>query len=268
MIALILGGAPSVWHELSEASGLIWPRRHIVVAANLAGIALGDRIDGWATEHADELPGWMARRQGNDDYRTFTPADVTPRWDGSSGLFALQCALFEMGASAAILCGVPMDSGAGHFSVPGPWALTTNYRRAFQAALPEIGGRVRSMSGWTADLLGAPTATWVDAVATLRPLGASRPQHARTPMHKVENTSKVAQKIIVQSETGGFKHVWLAPGESDSFEIDPKQARYQTGDLKVTALADEAADEPKGRAAKAAAPPPGHKPINPDTDGQ
>lgn len=265
MIALIVGGAPNVWPDLSRASGLIWPRRHIVVVANLAGVALADRIDGWATEHADELPRWMAQRKGNADYRTFTPADVAPRWDGSSGLFALQCALFEMGASAAILCGLPMESRAGHFSVPGPWASTTDYRRAFRAALPEIGGRVRSMSGWTQELLGSPTPTWIDAVATLRPLGASRPQHARTPMHKVENTSKVAQKIIVQSETGGFKHVWLAPGESGDFEIDPKQARYQTGDLKVTDLAEEPGDEPKTRA-KAAAPA-GHKPISPDTDG-
>ena len=81
----------------------------------------------------------------------------------------------------------------------------------------------------------------------------------------MENTSKVAQKIIVQSETGGFKHVWLAPGESGDFEIDPKQARYRTGDLKVTALAEEPRDEPKARAK--AAVPAGHKPISPDTDG-
>ncbi len=41
------------------------------------------------------------------------------------------------------------------------WGDAPHYREAWTDALPEIAGRARSMSGWTRDLLGAPTADWI-----------------------------------------------------------------------------------------------------------
>lgn len=247
MIALILGGAPSVWAEMTTAGGLLWPRFQIVVAANLAGIAYGDRLDAWATLHPDELPGWQARRQGNDDYRTFTPDETPERWPGSSGLYAVQVALFELGAAGVILCGVPMDSRAGHFTGRTPWESVTDYRRAFQAALPEIGGRVRSMGGWTQDLFGAPTREWIDAIHPARPLGVSRSTQAReAAMHKISNVSQTTQKFNALRPNGEMYIARLAPGQTDKFECDVNQAVFVRGLLKVEAgaaasQADEAA---------------------------
>jgi hypothetical protein len=241
MIALILGGAPSVWTELATAKAMLGAGGYVVVAANLAGRDAPDRIDAWASLHSDLIAGWAADRKGNADFRAFAPtrhpdalaAEIVPeRWAGSSGLYAAQVALYEVGASAAILCGVPMDSSAGHFAIPGPWASTTSYRRAFEAALPAIGGRVRSMGGWTSQLFGRPEPEWIEAVSTLRPLGRTQPK--RRPMFTVTNNSNETKRFNEEDPNGGFRLVRLAPGESGQFEINPNQAIFQRGELTVT----------------------------------
>jgi len=66
-----------------------------------------------------------------------------------------------MGASGAILCGVPLESEAGHFHFPGQWAPVTTYRQEWQAVSPLIGDRVRSMGGWTAFEFGQPDKHWI-----------------------------------------------------------------------------------------------------------
>lgn len=263
MIALILGGAPSVWDEHAAAEELLC-RGRLVVAANLAGIHYPGRLDAWATLHPDLLPGWASQRKGNADFRSFTPDDVAERWSGSSGLYAAQVALFEMGTSGVILCGVPMDSAAGHFTGRTPWESTTSYRQAFAQALPEIGGRVRSMGGWSADLFGKPTPAWIDTIDKLRPLGASRPQHLRTTMHTITNTSSATQRFNARRPNGELYIARLAPGASDEFDADVNQAVFARGLLKATNL-EKSAKPAKATAKKATAKraaPAGHKPLS------
>lgn len=176
MIAVVLGGAKGVWSDLSSLRGLIEP--DLIVATNDAGVVYPGRLDAWVSLHPEKLPEWRRRRKGNQDYRCFTHKrrhgvgdveQVVERWPGSSGLFAAHIALDEMGASGVVLCGVPMDRAAAHFFEPGaPWLDAENYRRGFQAALPVIGGSVRSMSGWTAELLGVPDAEWLTNRAAAR----------------------------------------------------------------------------------------------------
>lgn len=264
MIALILGGAPSVWDDLSTARRLVGDRRTITVAANLAGLHHDGPLDGWATLHAELISGWAKTRSAG---RLFAPARMGPapvdvvaeRWCGSSGLYAAQCALFEMGAPAVILCGVPMDRAAGHFIVPGQWAPVVTYRQAFAAALPVIGGRTRSMGGWTRSLFGAPTDAWLDAVATQKPMGSTSPQHRNGPMHTVKNVSQEAKTFNEADPEGGYRRVTLQPGESGSFDIDPNQSRFQTGELKVSeagakAPAAKAKTKPRGKATPKSTP--------------
>lgn len=245
MLALILGGAPAVWDDLAAAQAVLGPHRPLIVACNMAGFHFGGRINAWCSLHPERRAEWAAARRGNADYRWFVPTItagpyaevVAERWPGSSGLYAAQIALFELGASAAILCGVPMDSEAGHFAVPGPWATTRSYRRAFVAALPVIGGRLRSMGGWTASLLGSPTAAWVSAVATAKPLATPRLNpEARLEMHNVKNTSKTTQRFFQRPAAGGGL-VRLAPGEEGVFDIDPLQPRFTGGGLSISKVA-------------------------------
>lgn len=175
MIALILGGAPQVWDDLAAAQALLAGKPHLTVAANLAGVHYEGRLDGLATYHSDCLASWSAERAAkglNTDFRAFTPSPagipseiVSESWDGSSGLFAVRCALFHMGASGVILCGVPLEREAGHFANPAPWAPVTTYRQEWQAVAPLIGDRVRSMGGWTAETFHRPDEPWIAAHA-------------------------------------------------------------------------------------------------------
>jgi hypothetical protein len=240
VIALVLGGAPSVWTDLAAAKAMLAGQRHLIVAANLAGIHHQGPLDAWATLHPEHLDEWTEAR-GQGGYRVFSPAkvcdcvdvEVAPeRWNGSSGLYALQIALEQMNASAAILCGVPMEQAAGHFLTGGPWAPVTSYRQAFAAALPIHGGRVRSMGGWTADLFGTPSPAWIAAASTMKPGQRGRPARTR-PMHKVTNTSKTTQRFNAIRPEGGFDLVRLAPGESKDVEIDTMQPKFTGGALKV-----------------------------------
>lgn len=248
-IAIVLGGARCVWDDLRAAEELLGDRLQVVVACNYAGIHFTGRLAAWATEHADLMAGWRTQRRGNADYRTFLGAEhwtcrdaevVEERWPGSSGLYAVQIALTEMQASAAILCGMPLDRGAGHFDRPGPWSDTDHFRHGFCLALPVIGGRVRSMGGWTADLLGTPAAAWLDAVSSIRPLSGPTTRPTRRPMHHVKNVSEDSQPFHGFDEEGEPKTFRLAPGESGKFEINPAQAAFQSGELKVTAVRADA----------------------------
>lgn len=272
MIALILGGAPSWQREAAEAAALL-NRRHFVVAANLAGIHWRGKLDAWATEHPEHLAAWRSERSGPAAGRYFVPGGLAlcpwaeraaDRWNGSSGLYAAQVALFELGATAIILCGIPMDSEAGHFVNPGAWAGTADYRLGFEAALRECGGRVRSMGGWTSELFGGPSPTWIGAVDNIKPLGASAPQHLRIiDMHSVENTGKTTEKFWAQDEKGERVLFIVPPGVTVKADIDQEQARFQGGALKVTPITSATSEETpaENQPAPTKEPIPGHRPL-------
>lgn len=93
---------------------------------------------------------------------------VKPKWHGSSGLYAAQIALEELGFDGVILAGCPMDAAAGalcQHSEMGDPTKVDRFKPEWARALPEISGRIRSMSGWTRDLLGAPSGEWLAALA-------------------------------------------------------------------------------------------------------
>lgn len=250
-VALILGGAPSVFDEAHEAAVLL-NRRHVVVAANLAGIEWLGPLAAWATLHPEHLPTWRRQRKGPAAARHFTPggpkapewAETAPeRWPGSSGLYAVQVALFELGATGAILCGIPMDADAGHFTGRAQWESVTGYRRAFAQALPVIGARTRSLSGWTRELFGPPTQAWIEAIDNTKPLGATRPPAETTPMHTVKNVSKAEQSFWADDGTGERRLYRLQPGDAVLANIDPRQPRFRRGGpYQITSLEERASD--------------------------
>jgi hypothetical protein len=182
-IALCLGGAQKVWADLARAQDLCMGREVIVFACNFAGIQYDGHLDGWATLHPEMFADWQVQRANlgrNTDYRAFVHAarpsvsaqSLAYRWHGSSGLFMAQAAIEAMGAAGAILCGVPMDGGGDHIHWPaGRWRGVHHYQAAFVHA-QEDGAPIRSMSGWSAEVLGAPDAAWLDSLAVPVPVGA------------------------------------------------------------------------------------------------
>lgn len=53
-------------------------------------------------------------------------------------------------------------------------------------------------------------------------------------MYVVENTSDTTQRFNEADPQGGFRKIFLAPGESGTFDIDPLQGRFHRGALKAT----------------------------------
>jgi len=170
LIALVLGGADCLHDDRRRAEAMFEP--DTIIATNGAGIAEPGPLKHWVTMHPNLFPIWMAERRkaGRSDAQNLwcrvgapAPPHLTCRrvhsWGGSSGLLAVAVGL-ELGY-LVVCCGVPLDK-TPHFDDPKrtPWKDGPNYRPAWvrrRAAL----GDVRSMSGWTAELLGQPTQEWL-----------------------------------------------------------------------------------------------------------
>lgn len=173
MIAAVLGGANCVWDDLAALRALT--KVDVIIATNDAGAHFAEPVDHWVTLHAEKLSVWMGERA----QRGYPPAsrvwvhDRAPRtvpgidgydkladWGGSSGLFAVQVAL-SLGLERVVLCGVPMEGTYGHFFDPGRWQWAVRYRSAWQQRIAFIAETTRSMSGWTAEILGKPDEVWL-----------------------------------------------------------------------------------------------------------
>lgn len=181
MIALVLGGAAGVWKEAERASKLC--RFSHVIACNDAAVAWPGRLDAFVTLHPDRLFGWLQDRKAagrpaalktvvhegwkarmqSDDLK---PDVVTEylfegqRDSGSSGLFCVKYALVNLRLPKAVVCGVPMQASHGHFFRARDWSGAHKHQKGWVQAMPHIAGRVKSMSGWTRELLGEPDREW------------------------------------------------------------------------------------------------------------
>lgn len=182
MLAVILGGANSVWEDLANLKAMVEP--DVVYAINDAGAVYPHRVDFWCTLHAEKLYGWTSNRVATGypaPGRIITARQMLKRemscilyppelflvyeeeqdWDGSSGLYAVKHAM-GAGYDRIVLCGVPMTSEAGHFFDASPWTAASRYHWAWQKHARQLSPKVRSMSGWTMGLLGRPTQDWLN----------------------------------------------------------------------------------------------------------
>lgn len=173
MIALCLGGALSVWAEYEAAKTLIGDRPFLTVACNHAAVRFPGHLDAFASLHPELVDGWLADRAAaghNVDCRIFTHRPgrrqnaeaLAWRWFGSSGLYTAQVAIDRLDCAGAILCGVPMDDNAGHIH-HGTWDAAYHYRAGLQDAAAQK-PQVRSMSGYTQELFGAPDIPWLESL--------------------------------------------------------------------------------------------------------
>jgi len=160
---IITGAAPDVLVDIAAV-----PR---VCEYDLMAIG-PDAADkyGWpikyvATYHPEDLPEIRRRRErrgGNTDYRVVSHKpgegiDIVGPHHKPSGSSALLGALtaIRLGYDRIVLAGCPMTGKNAKGRNYG------DYRRGWETSLEELGGRVRSMSGWTAELLGRPTDEWI-----------------------------------------------------------------------------------------------------------
>ena len=175
--ALVLGGAECVWSDIAEARRIGRPAG--VVGCNHIGIAFPHPMDAWCSLHPDEFGAWSAQRtaRGLPAHRelygqsgaayaskavqvTLTDMGFTGGTvNGTSSLFACKVALVDLGFDRVVLCGAPMEDGP-HFNGPHGLPHVERHKPAWIAAAPLLRDRVRSMGGWTRELLGEPTVDW------------------------------------------------------------------------------------------------------------
>jgi hypothetical protein len=180
--ALVLGGARNIWADVEAALEL--GEFDGVVGCNDIGACWPGVMDAWVSLHGSHFVMWCARRElrGRPPHKAiyshaagagepannrrvdhFVPYQFEGQdRSGSSGLFALKVALIDLGFDKAVLCGIPMTEGDRHFFDPRDWDAALAHRQGWVQALPVIKDRARSMSGWTREILGAPTAEWLD----------------------------------------------------------------------------------------------------------
>lgn len=172
--ALILGGANTLEADRQAALELFEP--DLIIACNHAGRDEAGRVDHWASMHAELLPLWVKARAeagrppaGQIWHARHRPcilpgARPIESWGGSSGLLCVAVA-YELGCAQVVLAGVPMVKTNAHYDDKRPWNEARQYWPVWERRAPKMMGRVRSMSGWTADLLGFPTKDWIDGLA-------------------------------------------------------------------------------------------------------
>ena len=172
---VVLGSAPCLWVDLLAA--------HVeedweVIAVNGAGVLFEGKLNIWASIHGPALNRWIEQRSalGYDmdfdaygNYADDQDSGDVIRWNrpnggGSSGLFAVMIAL-ELGFTKLILCGMPMNGDERLNEKdevelgPTPYA---HYRKGWEQRQELLSKHVRSMSGWTRETFGAPTADWLN----------------------------------------------------------------------------------------------------------
>lgn len=181
--ALVVGGANGFGNDVRAALELFEP--DVVYVCNDMGVSY-QSFDYWVTLHPEKMAKWKKERAqlvtgehpptvgplwkevGTEPKKFAHTMDrqASYRWhdgqrsSGSTGLFAAKVALDD-GCTHVVLAGVPMSAKAGHHFRRGHWKDCDAFLPMWRESLPYIRDRVRSMSGWTLELLGRPTPTWL-----------------------------------------------------------------------------------------------------------
>jgi hypothetical protein len=196
--ALIVGGGTHVRADVARALALFKP--DLTIAINDMGALWRHRLDHWVTLHPLKMPRWlmMRRLRGLDmsfqlwtdkhemkvppeqkRAKSFLPYDFKfkmfedYRSSGLSGLYAVKVAL-HLNATRIVLAGVPMDQSGHVLGRKGHW-ISAHRLPAWRLKADAMRPCVRSMSGWTCELLGVPTLEWING-GTDRP---ACPDHRR-----------------------------------------------------------------------------------------
>ena len=179
-LAVVCGSAAELHDDVAtlQAPGAV---RAVWIAVNDAGWVLaGIPFAHWCTLHPDLLQGWQRKRaeRGGEPVGSTWGPSTRRRYDGvgnyrghwgagSSALFAVKIALEDVGCARVVLCGVPLHSGpyaqpdAGTWQGDWPAREAAIHREGWTRRADQLGARVRSMSGWTRELLGAPTPAFI-----------------------------------------------------------------------------------------------------------
>jgi hypothetical protein len=171
-VLLIIGAAPCTGEDIMRFFDIKEARNGVDYM--LIGYDSVELVSEWckyfATYHPNEIQMSKDRRHkygGNTDFLVIShqqhqgEVDMIVPIVGPSGSSAMLGALagLQLGYSRITLCGCPLNGS----NTKGDNYET--FRQGFEYAgnKKQIMGKVKSLSGWTADFLGTPTEEWLDA---------------------------------------------------------------------------------------------------------
>lgn len=140
------------------------------MAINFAGLFVHRRVTHWVSIHGSMFPDYLGLRAqirrpiDKRSPRILTHAlnpqeGVDYAWRDTvgldSGLYGVRIALL-LGYDQIVLAGIPNDATGHFYEDPRTARSMVTSAAVWKRFAPEMAGRVTSLSGWTADLLGAP----------------------------------------------------------------------------------------------------------------
>lgn len=165
-LALVVGTAASAFEDAAPYKD----RASLIIAVNAMitgfpgdiqiGVTLHPEFAHWYYESRRyrQTTPWLLYSSASNQGVTHV---VQQRWPGTSSLYAVQIAQ-QVGARRVVLAGSPMDLSPKFDEQPnGLGAWLDQYREAWTKAKDEFVIPVRSASGWTRELLGAPPEDWL-----------------------------------------------------------------------------------------------------------
>lgn len=183
--ALVVGSAACVWDDVNDARALC--KFDAICCVKRAGIEWPETFDVWAGLHPEHMKDYEARRRAKGlpgGYEIVCPPDaelgdpgkgikgihrrVGYRWPGmnasaGSGIYGAK--VMTDAGYRAVLAGIPMNDDPHFLNHEkwgrGPWGAVTSFLEGLRFAVPHMRGRVKSMSGLTKEILGAPTPEWL-----------------------------------------------------------------------------------------------------------
>lgn len=191
--ALVIGCAACVWDDIKIAKAL--GTYDAIYCVKQIGIHYPEKFDVWVTLHPEAMDQYELQRYKlglPNGYSIVAPPPeqlgahgkkgnisrrVSYLWPGaatnasaSSGIYGAKVALND-GFDRIVLAGIPMTSEGGHFlpdtknvlgAVRGKvWKDHNVFICGFNESIPRLKGKVKSVSGYTKQVLGEPTSEWL-----------------------------------------------------------------------------------------------------------
>lgn len=163
-----------MWDDIKAARELFEPDAFFVTNDMIP--LWPERIDYVCSLHPEKVADWLSERHKKGlpspgeiwCHKIAGPRGLvhkgvdhtTNDWAGSSGLFAAKVAL-EQGFGKIVTCGVPLDSERTHIARKRIWSAAHAFRSGWKRNHDKLRDKVRSMSGWTKEFLGAPSPEWL-----------------------------------------------------------------------------------------------------------
>jgi hypothetical protein len=172
---LVLGSASCLWLDVDAALSV--GEYDAVIAVKRTGIVWPGPLYSWVSLHPDWMVDYAAQRaeRGHPPAREIVAHEMRPgidrvanhKWpeqttrSGASGMFGVKVAI-EDGFDRIVICGMPMSQQIGRIDGRRTWHSARTYQPAVLQAVHHMKDKVRSVSGWTMELLGYPSAEWLN----------------------------------------------------------------------------------------------------------